>query len=114
MITKNRALRRQLRIRGELAKNQGIPRLTVFRSHNHIYAQIIDDRHGITLVAASSATLKSEKLTKIEVAAAVGENIGKLAKAKKIDRIRFDRGPYRYHGRVKQLAESARASGLKF
>jgi large subunit ribosomal protein L18 len=114
MITKNRALRRQLRIRGELSKNQGIPRLTVFRSHAHIYAQIIDDRHGITLVAASSATVKGEKLTKTEVAAAVGNAIGKLAKAKKIDRIRFDRGPYRYHGRVKQLAESARTAGLKF
>jgi large subunit ribosomal protein L18 len=114
MITKNKSLRRQKRVRASLAANFGIPRLSVHRTLTNIYAQIIDDRSGRTLVSATSLSFKGKKMTKLEQAAAVGESIGKLATKQKIDKIRFDRGSYRYHGRVKQLADSARAAGLKF
>lgn len=89
------------------------PRLTVFRSDCHIYAQIIDDRLGKTLAAASSRKI-TEKMTKIEQAAKVGELIAQNAKAAGIDKVVFDRNGYLYHGRVKQLAEAARQAGLNF
>lgn len=112
-ITNNAKIRRLRRVRGRLSQNKTIPRLSVFRSNYHIWAQIIDDQHGKTLVSASTKTEKT-KGTKSEQALAVGKTIAKLAQAKKITFIRFDRGLYRYHGRVKALAEGARNGGLKF
>lgn len=113
IITKDRKHKRLNRVRAKLAKNIGIPRLSVFRSNTHIWVQIIDDKHGKTLVATSSKALKA-KGAKTEVAAKVGAEIAKLAVAKKILNIRFDRGLYKYHGRVKALADAAREGGLKF
>lgn len=108
-----RKIRKIKRVRGALANNKGIPRLSVFRSNKNIWAQLIDDNHGKTLVAASTKTIK-EKLNKTEKATKLGEIIAKLAIAKNILHIRFDRGVYKYHGRVKALSEAARSAGLKF
>ena len=114
-IIKNSQQRRTLKVRSKLSQNKGIPRLTVFRSNRHIWAQIIDDKHGKTLFASSSKSLKvKDKLTKIEQASLVGKEIAKMALVKKVSFIRFDRGSYRYHGRVKALAQAAREGGLKF
>lgn len=112
-IVNNTKIRRLRRVRGKLSQNITIPRLSVFRSNCHIWAQIIDDKHGKTFVSASTKTTKT-KGTKSEQAFAVGVALAKLAKDKKITLIRFDRGSYRYHGRVKALAEGARSGGLKF
>ena len=113
MITTNPKERRLKRVRNKINQNIGIPRLTVFRSNQHIWAQIIDDKHGKTVVAASTKSLKSVG-TKSEKATLVGQEIAKLALTKKIINVRFDRGLYRYHGRVKALADGARLGGLKF
>jgi len=112
-MIQNQKIRRLKRVRNKLAKNIGIPRLSIFRSNRHIWAQIINDKHGNTLVSATSKTVKSTG-TKSEVAAQVGQNIAVLAAKKKIVHIRFDRGPYKYHGRVKAVADAARKHGLKF
>jgi large subunit ribosomal protein L18 len=114
MIQHNSKIRRQLRVRNKIAQNLGIPRLSIFRSNQHIWAQIINDKHGKTLVSASTKTIKDLKGNRSEKAAAVGSQIAKLALAKHIINIRFDRGNYRYHGRVKALADAARQGGLKF
>lgn len=111
-------LRRHERLRKKLSGTPERPRLCVFRSLSHIYAQVIDDRAGRTLVAASS--LEPELKTrgsgkkKSEVAALVGEAIATRAKKEGISRVVFDRGGYLFHGRVKALAEAARAGGLEF
>ena len=92
------------------------PRLSVFRSNNEIYAQLIDDVNGTTLAAASSRDkdLASVKGTKSEVATAVGKTIAEKALKAGLDKVAFDRGGNLYHGRVKSLAEGAREAGLKF
>jgi large subunit ribosomal protein L18 len=92
------------------------PRLAIFRSNKEIYAQIVDDTTGKTLVAASSRDkdITAEKGTRIEVAALVGKAVAERAKKAGIETISFDRGGYLYHGRVKSLAEGAREGGLKF
>lgn len=92
------------------------PRLAVFRSNNEIYAQIIDDTKGTTLVAASSRDkeISAVKATKTEKAALVGKAVAEKALKQGIEKISFDRGGYLYHGRVKSLAEGAREGGLKF
>lgn len=116
MLKHNQKTRRAKRVRGKLAQNLGIARLTVFRSHIHIWAQIIDDKHGRTLASASSKKLKPAllKLSKTRQAAAVGRRIAKNALKAKIQRVKFDRGPYLYHGRIKALAQAARKQGLLF
>ena len=114
MIQNKSKIRRLHRVRNKIARNLGIPRLSVFRSNQHIWAQIIDDKHGKTLVATSSKVLKDAKGTKTQKATKVGKKIATLAIAKKIINVRFDRGNYRYHGRVKALADAARLEGLKF
>jgi len=114
MIQHNPKIRRALRVRNKVAQNLGIPRLSVFRSNQHIWAQIIDDKHGKTLASSSTKVLKETTGTKSEKAAAVGAAIAKIALSKNIIKIRFDRGLYRYHGRVKALADGARLGGLKF
>ena len=105
--------RRVKRVRRTLRGTSERPRLTVFRSLKHIYAQVIDDGAGRTLAAASSAAVKSPG-KKIDVAKAVGKALAEAARASGVTRVVFDRGPYRYHGRVKALADAARESGLEF
>jgi large subunit ribosomal protein L18 len=98
------------KVRGSAAR----PRLAVFRSLTHIYAQLIDDDSGRTLAAASSVDAKDGKQKKSDAAKAVGAAIGERAKAKGIEEAVFDRGGYRYHGRIKALGDAARSAGLRF
>lgn len=105
--------RRKNRVRTIVRGSSERPRLSVFVSNNHIYAQIIDDSSHKTIVSASTTKLaKSGNMT--EQAAQVGEEIAKKAKSKEIKTVAFDRGPRLYHGRVKTLADAARAAGLEF
>ncbi len=104
--------RRKFRVRNAV-KPSGRLRLSVHRSLQHIYAQIIDDRKGQTLAAVSSKSLKLSG-NKTEVAKKVGAAIAEAAKAKGIAQVVFDRGPFKYHGRVKALADGAREGGLEF
>ena len=110
--------RRQRRIRARIQGSGARPRLNVFRSANHIYAQLIDDGAGATLAAASTLdkALREEAaaLNKAEVARLVGQALGERALAAGLEEAVFDRGGYRYHGRVAALADGARAAGLKF
>ena len=107
--------RRHRRVRRKIAGTPERPRLAVFRSNRHIVAQVIDDRAGRTLVAASSleASLKSSPTGNATAAAAVGRLVAERAKAAGIDKVVFDRGGARYHGRVAALAEAAREAGLE-
>ena len=110
-------LRIHERIRKQLSGNEARPRLCVFRSNKHIYAQIIDDSNGRTLVAASTldADAKGDKGGgNIAAAKTVGKIVAKRAQDKGIQAVLFDRGGYIYHGRVKALADAAREAGLKF
>ncbi len=110
--------KRHTRVRGKVSGTPARPRLNVYRSLTNIYAQVIDDVAGVTLVAASS--LDSEIKSKVgatgnqEAAKLVGELVAKKALEKGIETVTFDRGGYIYHGRVKALAEGAREAGLKF
>ena len=106
-------LRRHKRVRKAISGTPACPRLCVFRSLKNIYAQIIDDVAGATLVAASSLELEGNGGNK-EAAKAVGELIAKKALEKSIENVVFDRGGYIYHGRVQELADGAREAGLKF
>ena len=106
--------RRHARVRAKVSGTATCPRLNVFRSNSHIFAQIIDDTNGTTLVSSSSLALKLESSSNIEAATSVGTDIAKKALEKNITNVVFDRGGYVYHGRVKALAEAARAAGLKF
>jgi len=110
-----RRLRIKQRIRKIVSGTAERPRLTVFRSNNEIYAQLVDDVNGKTLVSASSRDKGIEgKGTKTEVAAAVGKSVAEKAVAAGHTAVAFDRNGYLYHGRVKALAEGAREGGLKF
>ncbi len=104
---------RHNRVRAKVFGTPEAPRLCVFRSAGNIYAQVIDDSSGKTLVSASSLKMKV-KGKKSEIAQAVGKAIAEVAIQKKISKVVFDRGGYQYHGRVKALAEGAREGGLKF
>jgi len=114
--TNKQRQRRHRRVRGKIMGTPERPRLNVFRSSMHIYAQIIDDTQGITLCAASTneKDFTGPSGGNIEAAKVVGEMIAKRAKEKGIETVVFDRGGYLYHGRVKSLAEGARESGLQF
>jgi len=116
--TRAARIRRHARVRARLSGNAGSPRLCVFRSLNHIYAQVIDDEQGHTLVTASTldAEIKAGVNGKNKSARAelVGSLVAKRALDKGIKQVVFDRGGYKYHGRVKALAEAARKAGLKF
>jgi len=101
-------------VRKTLVGTDARPRLAVFRSLTQIYAQVIDDRSGRTLAAASSLEGKDSKTKKADAAKAVGASIAEKAKAAGIEEVVFDRGGYRYHGRVKALADAARSNGLRF
>jgi large subunit ribosomal protein L18 len=103
------------RIRGKVVGTPESPRLSVYRSNKEIYAQVINDLDGKTLVAASSLAIKGiDKMNKVEQAKVVGKTIAERAVAAGIEVVVFDRGGYLYHGRVKSLAEGAREGGLKF
>ncbi|OGD32148.1 50S ribosomal protein L18 [Candidatus Azambacteria bacterium RIFCSPHIGHO2_02_FULL_52_12] len=102
------------RIRAKVAGTTKRPRLSVFRSNQHIYAQLIDDEKGETLSAVSDAHIKKGKHTKSELAKMVGMEIAKKAKAAGVDKVVFDRGGFRYHGRVRHVADGAREGGLAF
>jgi len=106
--------RRIVRVRAKISGTALRPRLAVRRTLNHIYAQLIDDRAGKTLAAASDSEVKDKKLKKTEQAAEVGKLLAEKAKAKKIEAAVFDRRDKKFHGRVKALAEGAREAGLKF
>ena len=109
--------RRHTAIRLTVEGTAGRPRLAIFRSLNHIYAQVIDDAKGATLASASTldTSVKSDgKRTKVEEAAAVGTLIGERAKAAGVTSVVFDRAGFRYHGRLKALADAARSAGLEF
>ncbi len=117
--------RRHKRLRAKISGTAERPRLSIFRSAKHIYAQLIDDEKGETLASASDLELKkqnvrkekkpkNEKTGKAAFAYQVGKLIAEKARKKKIEKVVFDRGGYKYHGRVKALAEGAREGGLKF
>ena len=109
-----RRQRIRFRIRKTISGTAANPRLSVFRSNKEIYAQLIDDVNGVTLLAASSREKEIGKGTNVEVATAVGKLVAEKALKAGIDTVTFDRGGYLYHGRIKSLAEGARAAGLKF
>lgn len=115
---KEERARRHARVRAKVSGTAARPRLNVFRSLTHIYAQVIDDETGVTLASASSldAELRGdlEGKKKAEQAALVGKAVASRAQAKGIKAVVFDRGGYLYHGRIKALAEGARAGGLEF
>ena len=119
LVSKNLTRRRvHARIRSRVAGRPHLPRLNVYRSLGHIYAQVVDDTRGQTLVSASSVDQEIRKTLKgggnIAAAKTVGKTLAERAKAAGIERVVFDRGGYSYHGRVKALADAAREAGLKF
>jgi large subunit ribosomal protein L18 len=118
IVSKNEArYRRKIRIRKKISGTPERPRLVVFRSNLHIYAQVIDDSTGATLACTSTLTL-SKKVGKVHSniagAAEVGKEIARLARERQIERVVFDRNGYLYHGRVKAMADGAREGGLEF
>ncbi len=102
-----------MRIRARVKGVANVPRLSVFRSNRYTYAQLIDDEKGITLAQASDLKEKNRQQSKTERAKQTGKLLAKKSLEKKIRRAVFDRGGYKYHGRIKELAEGARESGLK-
>ncbi len=123
-MDKNQARRegrqiRHMRVRRKVAGTAERPRLTIFRSLTNVYCQLIDDATGVTIAAASTLTpeIKGKlgaKRGNVKASVAVGEEIAKLAQAKGIKKVCFDRAGYKYHGRVKALADAARKAGLEF
>ena len=117
MINKNvkreARIRRHIRVRKNVSGTPEMPRLNVFRSNKAIYAQVIDDVEGTTLVSSSSLELKIKNGGNIEAAKAVGKDVAEKCKKAKINKVVFDRGGYLYHGRVAALADSAREAGLE-
>lgn len=106
---------RHARVRGKISGIAAVPRISVFRSNKYITAQIIDDQKGITLLQISEKDLGvKEKLNKTQKATILGKKLAFLAKEKNIKKAVFDRGGYKYHGRVKALADGLRSEGLKF
>lgn len=117
--TRNEArIRRHARVRQKIAGTSDVPRLSVFRSLKHIYAQIIDDQVGHTLVSASTldadVRAQIDGLSRLEQAKLVGKRVAEKALSKGVTRVVFDRGGYAYHGRVKALADASREGGLVF
>jgi len=109
-----RRTRRKTGIRKRVIGTPDRPRLSVYRSLHHIYAQVIDDLNGKTLASASTVAEKAEKTSNCEAAKAIGKSIAQKAKAAGVNEVAFDRNGFRYHGRVKALADAAREAGLKF
>ena len=115
MIKRNEIRQRiHARIREKLSGTEARPRLNVYRSLNHIYAQVIDDQKGETLVSASSLALKLKTGGNVAAAKEIGKAVAEKAVAKGIKQVVFDRGGFLYHGRIKALADAAREGGLEF
>jgi len=116
LTKRERRNRIKQRIRSRLSGTSEIPRMSVFRSNKQIYAQIVDDKTGKTILAASSKEkeIANQKVNKIDQAKLVGKSIAGKAKDKGIETVVFDRNGYLYHGRIKSLADAARENGLKF
>lgn len=112
-VKRQRVERRKMRTRKKIIAVSTHPRLSVFRSNKKMYAQIIDDRKGVTLVSISEKVSRDTK-TRVEMSSILGEEIAKKAALKKVKQVVFDKGSYRYHGRVKAFAEGARKGGLQF
>jgi large subunit ribosomal protein L18 len=114
--TKRNEIRQRIhvRIRRKLAGTTERPRLNVYRSLNHIYAQLIDDQTGVTVVSASTMELKIKTGGNVASAKEVGKAVAERAVAKGVKKVVFDRGGYLYHGRIKALADAAREAGLEF
>jgi large subunit ribosomal protein L18 len=108
-----RTKKRALRVRGKLGTSANLPKVTVFRSLKHIYAQVIDMVEGVTVASCSTMEMKDLKGSKKEVALLIGKELAKRATDKGISAVVFDRGQYLYHGRVKELAQGLRDGGLK-
>ncbi|MBT5338277.1 50S ribosomal protein L18 [Candidatus Falkowbacteria bacterium] len=113
VIKFNKFKLRQKRTRAKIVGKLELPRLTVKRSLKHFYMQIIDDKNGQTICAVCDKDIKVEGKKPVEVAKLIGQELAKKAKEKKIEKVRFDRGAYKYHGRVKAAAEGAREQGLE-
>ena len=117
MINKNikreARIRRHARVRKNVSGTKEMPRLNVFRSNKAIYAQVIDDVAGTTLVSSSTLELKIKNGGNVEAAKAVGKDVAEKCKKAKINKVVFDRGGYLYHGRVAALADAAREAGLE-
>ncbi len=113
MIDEKREKRKKS-IKPKVLGTQERPRINVFRSSKHIYASLIDDKEGKTLLWVSESSIKGEKLPKVEKAFLVGKNLGEKAVKKGFKKAVFDRAGYVYHGRVKKLAEGVRSAGLEF
>lgn len=107
-------IQRHKKIRAKVKGTADRPRLSVFRSSAHIYAQIINDEEGKTLVSSSDLVVKKGKDTKVDVAKRVGVDIAKKAKEAGVSKVVFDRGGHKFHGRVKSLADGAKEGGLEF
>jgi large subunit ribosomal protein L18 len=114
--TKRNEIRKRIhtRIREKLSGTAERPRLNVFRSLNHIYAQVIDDQQGVTLASASSLALELKTGGNVAAAKEIGKAIAEKAREKGIKKVVFDRGGFLYHGRIKALADAAREAGLEF
>lgn len=110
---KDNKLRRRVRVRSKIRKNTGRLRLSVYRSNKHIFAQLIDDALGKTVIGVTDASLKTSG-TKSDRAKALGLFLANKLKTKKITKIVYDRGSYAYHGRVKNVAEGLREGGIEF
>lgn len=113
-MKKQRQVRRAHRVRTVIAQTSSRPRLSVFRSAKHISAQVIDDKARKTVASASDLKIERKGVKPMELAKLVGQELGKRAVAAGITEVVFDRGRYKYHGRVKALAEAAREQGLQF
>ncbi|MBI4157695.1 50S ribosomal protein L18 [Candidatus Woesebacteria bacterium] len=113
-MKKNNFLRRKKKVRAKISGTGQRPRLAVYRSNRYIYAQIIDDTKSETLVSASNLSKNPQKGAKVEEAKKVGQEIAKAALGKKIKKVVFDKSGYKYHGRLKALADAAREGGLEF
>ncbi len=113
-ITKEKRIRAHKRIRAKVFGTAQRPRLSIFKSNNYIYAQAIDDENQKTLVSASDLEIKTIKAKKTDKSVSVAQKLAEKLKAKNISEIVFDRGGFKYHGRVKILAEELRKLGIKF
>ncbi len=115
-LRKRNEIRRRVhsRIRRRMVGTAERPRLNVYRSLNHIYAQVIDDAQGVTLVSASTVASKAKTGGNVAAAKEIGKLIAERAKEKGVSKVVFDRGGYLYHGRIKALADAAREAGLEF
>src|SRR3989344_2852948 len=113
--SREKRIARHRRIRAAVTGTSDVPRLSVFRSNRHLWLQLIDDVSGKTILAASDMELKAKKKTaRKELARSTGELFAKKARDKKIEKVKFDRGGYLYHGLIREAAEGARKGGLKF